>query len=77
MKIAYLLFRGLEINRHSNYWKQWRHRTVYAESVKLEGENLYIIFIRHLNGTDDCYEPYALLLFMRSSKLSVHHSRQF
>ena len=40
--------------------------TALSMQNQLEGENLYIIFIRHLNGTDDCYEPYALLLFMRS-----------
>lgn len=40
--------------------------TALSMQNQLKGENLYIIFIRHLNGADDCYEPYALLLFMRS-----------
>ena len=33
---------------------------------QLKGENMYIIFVRHLKGSDDCYKPYALLLFLRS-----------
>ena len=40
--------------------------TALSMQNQLKDENLYIIFIRHLNGADDCYEPYALLLFVRS-----------
>lgn len=40
--------------------------TSLAMQEKLESENMYIIFIRHL-GADTVYPPYALLLYMRSS----------
>ena len=40
--------------------------TSLAMQEKLEAENMYIIFIRHL-GADTVYPPYALLLYMRSS----------
>ena len=40
--------------------------TYLAMQEKLEAENMYIIFIRHL-GADTVYPPYVLLLYMRSS----------
>lgn len=41
--------------------------TSITMTKNLEVENLYIIFVRNLNGSVECYAPYAYLLYIRSN----------
>lgn len=33
----------------------------------LEAENLYLVFVRNLNGAVECYAPYVYVFYMRSN----------
>ena len=41
--------------------------TSITMTKNLEVENLYIIFVRNLNGSVECYAPYAYLFYIRSN----------
>lgn len=41
--------------------------TSITMTKNLEMENLYIIFVRNLNGSVECYAPYAYLFYIRSN----------
>lgn len=40
--------------------------TSITTNKNLEAENLYIVFVRNLNGSVECFAPYAYLFYMRS-----------
>lgn len=41
--------------------------TSITMTKNLEMENIYIIFVRNLNGSVECYAPYAYLFYIRSN----------